>query len=406
MAEEQAPAHNDSASAAQRNTETPSYARQAPNAAPKRRRGLRALLLFCGPFIVLIIASYAYINSGRYVTTENAYVKADKIAISADVDGRVVRIYVNENQAVESGQVLFEIDDRPFQIALARAQAELGIVANQIASYRTAYRQELAELEIAKDNLDFAQREYTRQQKLSKGGIVSKSRYDEARHGLQVARQKIAALQEDITHALANLGGDPAMELENHPRYQQVVAERDQAILDLEHTTVRAPAAGVISNIQLQPGEYVDAGKPVFSLIAADKLWITANLKETELTHVREGQQVTVSADTYPDYEWLAVVESISPATGAEFSLLPPQNATGNWVKVVQRIPVRLRLENPYQGPVLRTGMSVAVAIDTQFERPLPGIVQNALAWIKEKDRDATRGTAFTIANNPDGLAE
>lgn len=369
---------------ANENVETPA---ETPNNTPEpaRHGWLRPVLLMFGPLLVIVVGGYMYVTSGRYVTTENAYVKADKIAISADISGRVVAVNVRENDIVQAGQALFHIDKRPFEIALDKAAAELGIVAHEVGSYRTAYRQELAELKIARDDLDFAEKEFRRQQRLLKRGIVSEVQYDEARHRLEIARKKVTATEADIVHSLSNLGGDENLSTEAHPRYRRAVATRDQALLDLLRTTIRAPTSGVVGNIVLQVGEYVEEGKPVFSLVSNEELWINVNLKETDLTHVEVGQAVTVNADTYPDHSWRAIVDSISPATGAEFALLPPQNASGNWVKVVQRIPVRVVLEDiPESGPALRAGMSVQVTIDTQYERPLPPIVRSALAWIHQ----------------------
>jgi membrane fusion protein (multidrug efflux system) len=351
----------------------------------RRRRWLRPVLLLLGPLLVITAGGYMYATSGRYVSTENAYVKADKIAVSADVSGRVVMISVRENDIVRASQALFQIDKRPFEIALEHAAAELGIVANEIESYRAAYNQQLTELKIARDDLEFSEREFRRQQRLVDRGIVSESQYDEARHRMEIAQKKVTATEAEIVHVLADLGGDPDIKVEEHPRYHRALATRDQALLDLSRTTIRAPANGVVGNIALQAGEYVEEGKALFSLVSTDSLWINVNLKETDLTHVLVGQLATVSADAYPDKEWQAVVDSISPATGAEFSLLPPQNASGNWVKVVQRIPVRVILKDQTSSDLpLRAGMSVQVSIDTRYERPLPGIVRSALAWLNQ----------------------
>ncbi|MFO1351384.1 MAG: HlyD family secretion protein [Gammaproteobacteria bacterium] len=347
-----------------------------------------------------MFGAYVYVLSGRFVSTENAYVKADKIAITMAINGRVAKVLVHENDAVKAGQVLFELDTKPYRIAFARADAQLGVVALEIESYRTAYRQQLAELQIAKDNLAFAEREFQRQEKLSQTGLIAQAKYDEARHQLRQAQQKIAAIQEDITHALTNLGGNPDLPTTEHPRYRQALAERDQAQFDIDRSTMRSPADGVVSNIDLEAGEYVQAGRPIFSVVT-NAVWITANLKETDLTHVAPGQKATVRADAYPDQQWSAVIASISPATGAEFALLPPQNASGNWVKVVQRIPVRLVLENPGDNALLRAGMSVHVEIDTGYHRPLPEIVQTALAWLRIGNETANASSAPAAPTAP-----
>ena len=368
----------------------------------RSRSGLRFLLLIVGPLLFLLGGSYFYITSGRYVTTENAYIKANKIAISTDVDGRVVNVLVTENEIVTVGQLLFELDQRPHEIALNRAEAELAIVANEIDAYRAVYRQELAQRKMAEDDLELASKEYRRQQKLVERGIISQSAHDNVRHQLRTAQKRLTTIDEDITQSLANLAGDPDLVAEQHPRYLRALAERDQALLNLEHTVIKAPTEGIVSNISLQEGEYVEAGEAIFSLLSSDALWITANLKETELTHVEVGQQATVRVDAYPDHAWQATVASISPATGAEFSLLPPQNASGNWVKVVQRIPVRLSIkpEDMLSAPALRAGMSLQVTIDTLYERPLPNVLRTALAWIKENQHIAAKAGSATDINN------
>ena len=219
-------------------------------ARPKRR--LRFVLLIVIPLLFLLGSSYFYITSGRYVTTENAYIKADKIAISTDVDGRVAKVLVVENETVIAGQLLFELDRRPHEIALNRAEAELAIVANEVDAYRAAYRQELAQRKMAEGDLEFATKEYRRQQKLAERGIVSQSAHDNVRHQLRTAQKRLTAIDEDITQSLTNLAGNPDLATEQHPRYLRALAERDQALLNLEHTVVKAPAEGIVSNISLQ----------------------------------------------------------------------------------------------------------------------------------------------------------
>lgn len=366
---------------------------------PRRRRSIGrrianfALLLF-GPLLVCVAGLYIYMDSVRYVTTENAYVKADKIAISTDVSGRVAEVLVVENDTVVKGQVLFRIDDKPFRIALARSMAELGMVENEVTSFRAEHRQQLAELRLAMENLAFSKREFERQQRLSRKGLVAEAAHDGSRHQMHIAERRIAAIREDIARALTKLGGDPDLATEDHPRYARAIAARDDALLNVERTVVRAPEDGVVSSIALQAGEYVEEGEPIFTVVAIGSLWITANLKETKLTHVREGQTVELQADAYPDHRWKASVESIGSATGAEFALLPPQNASGNWVKVVQRVPVRLVLEQQDEGPPLRVGMSVEAKIDTGREPQLPESIELAFGWLR-----ALSGAPVSAAN-------
>lgn len=348
------------------------------------RGTIRLVLLVFVPLAVGVVGVEMYVASGKVVDTENAYVKAEKIAISSDVAGRVSELTAKSHARVNAGDMLFVIDQRPFEIEVAKSKAELGVVANEIRGYQSAYRMEVAELTRAEDELAYFQREFDRQKKLSGKGLVSRAKLDEAQHEMQQVRKRMSGLREQMSTALTRLGGDPELEVESHPRFLQAVAERDAAMLRLDQTVVRAPVSGVLGSVELQAGEYVEDGQPVFSIVSDDGVWITANLKETQLTHVEVGQKVTVTADTYPEHKFDAVVDSIAPATGAEFSLLPPQNASGNWVKVVQRIPVRLRLIDvaDADGPSLRAGMSVTAEIATGHERKLPEVLRQAKAMI------------------------
>ncbi|MDP6885016.1 MAG: HlyD family secretion protein, partial [Rhodospirillales bacterium] len=341
-------------------------------AAPRRRgwgRILFRLTLFVvGPVVGVFAAGYFYVTGGRLVTTDNAYVKADLIAVTTDVSGRVAEVAVAQNDAIEAGRILFRLDDEPFRIALQRAEAELSAARQQVKALRAQYRQKGAELKITNDDVEYYAAAYERSRKLKDKGIVSQAKFDEARLKLRTARQRVAALGQEIAGVVANLGGNAKLPAARHPAVRAAAAARDQAALDLKHTTVRSPTAAIVTKMRLQAGEYVEAGTPVFSLVATKTVWIEANLKETDLTHLRIGQPASVRVDTYPDRAWSAVVASISPATGAEFALLPAQNSSGNWVKVVQRLPVRLELRTGPNDPPLRAGMSAAVEIDTGHE--------------------------------------
>ena len=200
--------------------------------------------------------------------------------------------------------------------------------------------------------------------------------YDEARHNLYVAKSRLKSIHESTNRVLAGLLGDPELPAERHPRYREAQAARDSAAVDLARTHIKAPTAGVVSNMKLQIGEHVEKGAAVFSLIHSGPVWIEANFKETQLTYMRPGQLAHVVADAYPDIEWEAQVSAIAPATGAEFAILPPQNATGNWVKVVQRISVLLQVKQPLGQQQLRAGMTVTVTVDTGHDRGLPRMVQ------------------------------
>jgi len=224
--------------------------------------------------------------------------------------------------------------------------------------------------------------ELRRFERLAANGTIADMRMADIRREAAAAETRLDVIREEIAEALAELGGDPDIAPEIHPDVLRARAEFDRAELDLQSTAVYAPTRAITANLKLQVGEYVEEGDPALSLVAADDFWIVANLKETDLTHLRAGQSVTLNVDAYPSVTWSGVVESLSPATGAEYALLPPQNASGNWVKVVQRVPVRLGIDPLPGAPALRAGMSVAVSIDTGHERPLPDVLSQARAWI------------------------
>jgi membrane fusion protein (multidrug efflux system) len=352
---------------------------------PLRQR-LRMPLMIAGPVVVAIGALWWYLTSGRYVETDDAYIQAARTVISADVSGRILSIEVHDNERVTKGQVLYRIDPAYLQAALNDATAQLGIARLQVAALKATYQQKLADNRSAQETLDYAQREYDRQKKLLSSGVSSQAQFDQASNALEVARQRVASSQQDIESTLAQLGGNPDIPVNQHPMVQRTQAVVDQKQIDVNDTVVRAPENGTVTKVeQLQVGDYMTAATPVFSLMS-DRLWVEANFKETELTHMRPGQDATVEVDTFPDAEFHAKVQSLSPGTGLTFSLLPPENATGNWVKVVQRLPVRLALENTNPDAPLHAGLSVTVNVDTHYRRPW-------LVWL-QRDYDRLFGTA------------
>lgn len=344
------------------------------------RRITRIVLMIGVPLAAALVALYLYAGGGRYVVTENAYIKANIIAVSADVSGRVVGVNVGDNQPVKPGERLFAIDPVPFSIAVNEAEAQMEVIRRDFAQLRFDVREARAEAAEARERQRFLVQQFDRQKKLKQRGMGSEEAYDEALQELKIGEELLRKLDERIARALAALGNDPDLPVEKHPRYRHAAAVREQASVNLERTVVRAPAAGIISNMKLQVGEYVEKGDAIFSLIETEPMWVEANLKETELTNVSMGQPATFIVDAYPEHEWQASVETIAPATGAEFALLPPQNATGNWVKVVQRIPVSLRIEQGIKSPALRAGMTVTVSIDTGKARGFPDFVPDAIA--------------------------
>jgi membrane fusion protein (multidrug efflux system) len=349
---------------------------------PLRQR-LRLPLMLAGPVLVLLAAGYWYLTSGRYISTDDAYVQAARVQISTDVSGRVNEIEVKDNAGVNAGQPLFKLDQRPFQIAVEEAKAQLATVRYQIHALKATYHQKRADARAMEATLAYQQREFERQQRLLASGTASQQQFDQAKQAYDNGRAQLASKEQDVAVALANIGGDPDLPLEQHPMVQHAQAALDRAELNLSYTEIRAPENGIVTKVdQLQIGDYVTAGTPLFSLMSTDRVWVEANFKETELTHMRPGQEATVEIDTYPDLVFRAKVESLSPGTGLTFALLPAENATGNWVKVVQRLPVRLQLAQLDPDRPLQAGLSATVEVDTHYRRPWLNQVEGLFAWL------------------------
>jgi membrane fusion protein (multidrug efflux system) len=363
----------------ERQIETSSEPEKAPRS--PRRSWVRWASFALLP-IALTAAGYWYVTGGRVMSTDNAYVEADKVGISTDVSGIVRAIDVTNNQRVEAGEVLFRLDDLPFRLALERAEAQVGIVRNDLNALKANYGDMQAQIKQAQYDVEYYDRESGRQQDLVAKNVASQQTFDTARRNLQNAQQKLASLNQQLAAIVANLNGDPNIPVEQHPRYRDAVAQRNEAGRQLDHTVVKSPFAGIVTNVpSIAPGKYLPASMTAFYLVATDHLWVDSNPKETELTHVQPGQPVTVTVDTYPNLEWHGTVESISPAAAQEFSLLPAQNTSGNWVKVVQRIPMRVRIDTSDKSlPALRAGMSVEVDVDTGHQRGLPQFVTALLS--------------------------
>ena len=336
------------------------------SAAParSRRERLRLPLMWGVPLLMAAGGLYFYLTGGRYQSTEDAYLRAAEVAISANVSGRVSSVDVHDNQRVQRGQTLFRLDDRPFRIAVEAARARLQGERLQVESLKADYQQRLADLRSAQSALDYGEREYQRQSRLLASGIASQSQVDKALLTRSEARQRVAAATQQITAALAKLGGQPDIAVDLHPLVQQAQAALDRALLDLSYTTVSAPADGVVTGVEhLQAGSYLASATPAFVLVSSQDIWVEADFKEDQLTNMSPGESATVKIDAYPHRTFPAVVTSITPGTGSQFSVLPPENATGNWVKVVQRLDVRLRLDGTL--PAVRSGLSASVTVDT-----------------------------------------
>lgn len=335
----------------------------APTSRTLRQR-LRTPLLWGLPLVLVAGGLYFYLTSGRYESTEDAYLRAAQVAVSADVSGRVSQVDVHDNEPVKRGQVLFRLDQRPFRIAVEAARAKLAGARLAVKSLEADYRQDLASLRSAQSQAAYAEREYHRQQRLVSAGVSSRAQLDRARLALQQSRAGIVADREQIQAVLARLGGSSTIPLSAHPRVAAAQAALDHALLELSYATVHAPMDGIVTQVDhLQVGGYLPRATPAFVLVSTRHVWIQANYKETQLAHIHPGEKATVSIDAYPDRTFRAVVTSVTPGTGAQFSILPPQNATGNWVKVVQRLDVRLGLLGPL--PPVRSGLSATVTIDT-----------------------------------------
>jgi membrane fusion protein (multidrug efflux system) len=326
-----------------------------------------------GPAVVLAIGGWLYVTSGRFASTDNAYVQADHVTIAPQVGGRVVEVNVRENGAVHKGDVLFRIDPEPLEIAYARMQAQVESVKSLLDAARSGYASAQADVRSSAADLKYKEQQFARMQELRGRGLIAQQMLDDAANNLAAAHAKKDANGAAVSKAQNMLGGLPETPDEKLAGYKLALAQLAQAKLDLDHATVRAPMDGIVGKTTLQPGDFLATGQAAMPLIA-NTLWVDANFKETDLTHVAVGQPATIEVDTYPGRKWKARVASISPASGAEFSLLPAQNATGNWVKIVQRIPVRLALdEAQHDGMILRAGMSTNVDIDTGRQNSVLG---------------------------------
>ena len=349
----------------------------------------RLLLLGLIPLIAVAVAIGYWLHGARYVSTENAYVKTDIAKLAAEIDGRAVEVNAKAHMQVTKGQVLVRIDPEPFRLAVERARAELDSARQEVRTLAVTLKEAQTELQDAQDRAVYFRKRFDRERQLIKRGVTSHARFDEMENDANAADDRVLMARQKIQRIQASLGIDPDAPVDEHPLVRTKIAALDQAKLDLERTAIKAPSDGVVVTVPLVPGEQIEAAEPLFAIVTDTPPWVDANFKETELTHVRVGQAATVVLDIYPNVTWQAEVESISPATGAEFAILPPQNASGNWVKVVQRLPVRLKLKPHADAPPLRAGMTATVKVDTKRERSIADLfdVFSAQAEMTESTR-------------------
>lgn len=339
----------------------------APDIEPSsgRQRRLRFVLLVVVPALLVGGALMAYLLRRNFATTDNAYVHADKVQVSADVGGRIEQVLVLENEHVAVGALLLVIDDDNARLALAEARAHRETVRTEIASLKAQYAQKKAALGVAERNSHFASKELARQRELVARHLIAMSQLDGVEQTAEAAAGNVAVVQRDLESIAARLGGNPGITPDEHPDVRTADVAIAQAELNLQHTRLVAPRSGIVSHLP-QVGDYLEAGRTALAIVSDHGMWVEANFKETDLGKVRVGQPADVEIDTYGGERWKGHVLSIAQATGSEFALLPSQNASGNWVKVVQRIPIRIALDSGPAGLPLRAGMSAYVRIDTR----------------------------------------
>jgi membrane fusion protein (multidrug efflux system) len=322
--------------------------------------------------IAIVGGLVAYLTGGRYESTDDAAVQGARVSISSSIAGRVMTVKVRENQFVHAGDVLFQLDGRQYQMAYDEAQANVATQRAQVEALKATYRQRQADLKAAQDSLAYLETEARRQKQLVAAGTASQSQADQAQNQVDQARQQVIAVREQGANALAALGGDADGPTDRQPGVMQALARLGNAQINRSYIDVVAPQDGVVTRVdQLQVGDYINAATPVFQLVS-NRLWVEANFKENQLEYMRSGQTATIKIDAFPHAKFKAHVVAISPGTGSSFSLLPPENATGNWVKVTQRVPVRVEFDGAPEVP-LQPGLSCSVTVDTTHHRSLTG---------------------------------
>jgi membrane fusion protein (multidrug efflux system) len=336
-------------------------------AAPRRRWGRLALMLVV-PLAILIGGVIYWLGLQGEVSTDDAYVKQDKVSISAEVGGKILRVYVKNGDHVKAGDLLFKIDPEPFQIQLDQATASIAAAQANVTALANAAPLSGADIAKAREDISFAQSNFQRQQELWKQGFTTKAAYDAAKHAVEQGQAELEAARASQAEAQAKLAYGAAVPGEN-PQIAAAKAQAEAARLNLSRTTVRAPMPGEIAGAErLLPGQLVVQNVPMLTLVGIHGAYVEANYKETQLADMRVGQPAEIDFDAYPDMKLKGHVASIGAGTGSEFSVLPAQNATGNWVKVTQRVPVRIAIDsNPSRK--LIAGLTTNVTVFTDGKR-------------------------------------
>lgn len=328
--------------------------------------------MLLGVAVVAIGAVVFYLSGGRYQSTDDAYIRVATVSVSSNIAGRVTNLYVHENQRVRAGEVMFTLDPEPLNVAVEQASAQLANARQSIQASQATLQQRQVELQTAQQTLVYRERDKQREYNLMKAGAVSQAEYDEAAHQADLARQQIAVVRQQIASAQAQLGGGASAPLSQQASVRQAAADVARAQLTRSYGIIRAPQDGIVTRVEnLQVGDYINASAPVFNLVL-DEVWVEGAFKENQLTYMRPGQAATVKIDAFPGQIFPAQIASLSPGTDQTFSALPAENASGNWVKVVQRVPVRLHFTRRPNVPLVG-GVSASVKVDTHHERHLFG---------------------------------
>ena len=351
----------------------------------KKRNGFRRfLLLVVLPAVAAVGGTAWYLNGGRYISTDNAYVGADKALITPYVTGPIVAVHVVEGQHVKAGDPLFDLDPAPYETALALAKGRLAAAKVGFANLRASYTSNIDQIQMGEDSVKLRQSDFDRKKTLAASHAETLVNQETSAAALVQAKQILEFVRSQQDAVKVKLGGGPDTKIEDFPEYMQAKAGLDDAERNLGYTYIKAPIEGVatqVANIEL--GRVAPAGQAVFAVVADKGLWVDANPKESDLTYVKEGLPATVAIDTFPGREWKGHVCSIAPGTGAQFAILPPQNASGNWVKIVQRIPLRFCFDSDQDLAGLRAGMSSDVSVDTGRIRSLANLRESVVGWAK-----------------------